>query len=197
MEILAIHHFDLDATSGVTPFNYPAAIVGWAERELARGGSSESLLMLAGLSLDRHPDPDDIARHLEHYLRENGLAPPEKNHAFLLATRCYLADAQRAHTLEALATRLSYLIHRGYEVKCYPFQQIVALLDQAYYRDYDCYQPLYGIDAEDEDGEAARFDHLRWLTGRLHRLLDRPEMLELLRRASARRPSEAGRQAEP
>lgn len=56
--------------------DYDKMIICWAERELVSGDSSESLLILASLSLDKQPDSDEIQRYLQTYMLEKNIVKP-------------------------------------------------------------------------------------------------------------------------
>lgn len=56
--------------------DYDKMIIEWAERELLYGKSSESLLILASLNLDKRPDSDEIERYLCAYMLEQNIVMP-------------------------------------------------------------------------------------------------------------------------
>jgi hypothetical protein len=75
-EILCLKTFG-EACEAYRVDDYDRMIIEWAERELLSGNSSETLLILASLNLDKHPDSDEIERYLHTYILENKINVPD------------------------------------------------------------------------------------------------------------------------
>ncbi|MBK4785727.1 MAG: hypothetical protein FT714_17080 [Pantoea sp. Pent] len=83
--------------------DYDRMITEWAERELLSGNSSESLLILASLNLDKHLDSDEIERYLHAYMLEKNIVMPSfsaSEFTWLRIKACLLMNADTAKKVE-------------------------------------------------------------------------------------------------
>ncbi|MGF6421380.1 hypothetical protein ABIE11_000844 [Lelliottia sp. 489] len=75
-EILCLKTFG-EAFEAYRVDDYDRMITEWAERELLSLNSSETLLILASLNLDKHLESDAIERYLHAYMHEKNMIVPD------------------------------------------------------------------------------------------------------------------------
>ncbi|ALR77958.1 hypothetical protein [[Enterobacter] lignolyticus] len=113
--------------------DYDKMIIDWAERELLSGSSSESLLILASLSLDKHPDSDEIERYLHTYMLEQNIVMPSINASAMTWLRLKTWFLMHAETSKELELRL----HQIPAFHSSPGSRILSNICWQFYRIYD------------------------------------------------------------
>lgn len=111
--------------------DYDKMIIEWAERELLSGNSSEPLLILASLNLDKRPDSDEIERYLYAYMLEKNIVMPSIKASEVTWLRIKVGFLMHAETSKEVELRL----HQIPAFHSYPGSRILSNI---------CWQ-LYGI----------------------------------------------------
>ncbi|TDN46823.1 hypothetical protein [Scandinavium goeteborgense] len=113
--------------------DYDKMIMEWAERELLSGNSSESLLILASLNLDKRPDSDEIERYLYAYMLEQSIVMPSINASAMTWLRIKAWYLMHAETSKELELRL----HQIPAFHSSPGSRILSNICWQFYRIYD------------------------------------------------------------
>lgn len=123
--------------------DYGKMIIEWAERELLSGNSSELLLILASLNLDKRPDSDEIERYLYAYMLEQNIVMPSINASAVTWLRIKAWYLMHAETSKELELRL----HQIPAFHSSPGSRILSNICWQFYRIYDdlydCWGPGY------------------------------------------------------
>lgn len=135
-EILCLKTFG-EAFEAYRVDDYDKMTIDWAERELLSGNSSESLLILASLNLDKRPDSDEIERYLHIYMLEKNIVTPSictSAITWLRIKACFLMHADSSKEVELR-------LHRIPAFNSSPCSRILSNISWQFYRIYD---ELYG-----------------------------------------------------
>ncbi|MCG7783388.1 hypothetical protein [Lelliottia amnigena] len=113
--------------------DYDTMIIEWAESELLCGNSSESLLILASLNLDKRPDSGEIERYLYAYMLEQNIVMPSINASAMTWLRIKAWFLMHAETSKELELRL----HQIPAFHPSPGSRILSNIGWQFYRIYN------------------------------------------------------------
>lgn len=116
--------------------DYDKMIIEWAERELLSGNSSESLLILASLNLDKHPDSNEIERYLHAYMLEKNIAIPSINASAITWLRIKAWLLMNADTSKEVELRL-------HQFPTFRFSPSPRILSKICWQLYSLYDELF------------------------------------------------------
>lgn len=116
--------------------DYDSMIIEWAERELLSGNSSESLLILASLNLDKHPDSDEIERYLHAYMLEKNIVIPSISASAITWLRIKAWFLMHADTSKEVELRL-------HQIPAFHFSPNSRILSSICWQFYGIYDELY------------------------------------------------------
>lgn len=141
-EILCLKTFG-DSFEAYRVDDYDKMIIEWAERELLYGNSSESLLILASLNLDKHPDSDEIERYLYAYMLEQNIVMPSINASSMTWLRIKAWFLIHAETSKEVELRL----HQIPALHSSPGSRVLSNICWQFYRIYDDLYDDWGPDS--------------------------------------------------
>ena len=116
--------------------DYDKMIIEWAEKELLSGNSSESLLILASLNLDKHPDSDEIERYLHAYMLEKNIVIPSISASAITWLRIKAWFLMNAGTSKEVELRL-------HQIPAFHLSPSSRIFSNICWKFYSIYDELY------------------------------------------------------
>ncbi|WP_054178888.1 hypothetical protein [Trabulsiella odontotermitis] len=162
--------------------DYDKMIIEWAERELISGNSSETLLILASLNLDKYPDSNEIERYLREYMLETNMVMPSISASSIIWLRIKAWFLMHADTSKEIELRL----HQIPTFHLSPNSRIVSNICWQFYgiynELYDDWGPEYPAKAS-AMSEADILDFVKCRVKPFYRILSSSDWAAVLARA--------------
>lgn len=163
--------------------DYDKMIIDWAERALLYGNSSESLLILASLNLDKRPDSDEIERYLHAYMLEKNIVIPSINASAITWLRIKALFLMHAETSKEVELRL----HQFPAFHSSPSSRIFSNICWQFYGIYDELYDDWGPDYPSKASAMSEADILDFVKCRVkpfYRILCSSDWTWVLARAA-------------
>jgi len=141
-ELLCLNVFNKEyGTFGFDSFAKDATV--WAEYQVLAGSQSETLLILASLSLEPFPDRNEVELYLAHYQQENSIANPDGLISSLIWLRIRLQQIIAAANASEVEFRLAFFTqwYLGYPPRV--FAKITSALSNLYWELYNAALPVF------------------------------------------------------
>jgi hypothetical protein len=117
--------------------DYDKEVTEWAERELISGiNSSDTLLILASLNLDKKPDPYEVEHYLLSYMREKNFRMPnlgESSVVWLRIKTWFLLHVESSQDIEV----------RLHQIPSFPLGPDSRLANRITWNYYHLYEELF------------------------------------------------------
>ncbi|MHA7848580.1 hypothetical protein [Serratia sp. D1N4] len=161
------------------PIDHIKAVTEWAEREVMSGNGSETLLILAALSLDKTLDEYEVMLYLDRYLIEVGISYPSRELSALIWLRIQLwqlthsEDANTAESLLYLFVKTYFWFGPRF------FSKTCDYLNWLYYSIFDDCSDLYPSEAS-KMTEADILSYIRKYVAPFERILFNDDWLNFL-----------------
>ncbi|PAW35364.1 hypothetical protein CIL06_06410 [Pantoea vagans] len=129
--------------------DYTKAITDWAEREIIAGEESDTLLILASLSLEPKPDRHDVEKYLRIYQREKNIQNPDSKYSALVWLRMKIGDLITASTSNEIEKKLAFFTNYFLDYSPRAFARIANLTSNFYWELYDEAIPVFNSRASE------------------------------------------------
>lgn len=153
----------------------------WAEYQVLAGSQSETLLILASLSLEPFPDRDDVELYLARNQQENSIANPDVLISSLIWLRIRLQQIIAAASVSEVEFRLAYFTQWYLDYPPRVFAKITSALSSLYWELYDEALPVFQSRAS-KISERELFAYVRNRINPLIRILRNDDWISVLAR---------------
>lgn len=119
------------------------AITLWAEEAVVAGNTSTSLLMLASLGLDSHPNAQEVRDYLGRFIRESGFRYPSSEYCALIWLKFTLAKVIACDNRRAAEYQLGLVTQQKIDSPCAFFIAVLRFIAWQ----YDALFESYGDDS--------------------------------------------------
>ncbi|MEB5972858.1 hypothetical protein ACWXWB_22250 [Pantoea dispersa] len=136
--------------------DYDKEITEWAEREIIEGNTSQTMLILASLNLDKKPDPYEVKHYLSNYMRQEGIFMPNLSESSVVWLRIKTWFLLHIESPEEIEVRL-------HQIPAYPLGPDSLLSSKITWRYYHLHEELFEDWGPDHPSKASKMSELEIL----------------------------------
>lgn len=136
--------------------DYDKEITEWAERKIIEGNTSETILILASLNLDKKPDSYEVKHYLSTYMRQEGIFIPNLSESSVVWLRIKTWFLLHIESPEEIELRL-------HQIPVYPLGPDSLLSSKITWRYYHLHEELFDDWGPDHPSKASKMSELEIL----------------------------------